>query len=223
MWQPVRFARERWPRPRLPNLAPLRQPASAQARARVAAVYAAQMEAQLQAVLTFWFDEAGPSKWYAKDAAFDALIVQRFAEAHRQAAACESWAWRATPHGRLAEIIVLDQFSRNMFRDQPRAFATDALALALAQEAVRAGADRELPPVQRAFLLLPFMHSVSLAIHAEAVTHFDQPGLEQNLAFQHRHTDVLRRFGRYPGRNAALGRTSTAEELEALATPGAAF
>ncbi|MGP1693328.1 MAG: DUF924 family protein, partial [Giesbergeria sp.] len=121
--------------------------------------------------------------------------------------------------GLLAEIIVLDQFSRNVYRDNARAFASDALALALAQEMVAGAHDTALPVAQRAFAYLPFMHSESLAIHSQALLLFDQPGLEGNLRFERLHQDILQRFGRYPHRNAALGRRSTPEEEAFLQQP----
>jgi len=151
----------------------------------------------------------------------DRKIQARFGELHAQAARCECYPWRKTAEGRLAEIIVLDQFSRNIFRDDARAFATDALALA--QEAVAAGADAELTPQQRAFLYMPYMHSESAAIHALAMKLFDQPGLENNLDFEVRHKAIIDRFGRYPHRNALLGRASTDEELAFLKQPGSSF
>jgi uncharacterized protein (DUF924 family) len=176
-----------------------------------------------QTVLDFWFKEATPAQWWKVDPGFDRLIAERFGALHSRAAQCELFAWRATPAGRLAEIIVLDQFPRNMFRGTARAFAADPLALALAQASVAAGADQALPPPQRAFLYLPYMHSESRAIHAVALALFAAPGLESNLDFEHRHKAIIDRFGRYPHRNIALGRDSTVEELEFLKTPGASF
>ena len=118
---------------------------------------------------------------------------------------------------------MLDQFSRNMFRDTAQAFATDALALVLAQEAVAAAADQQLPVQQRVFFYMPYMHSESLRIHDEALTLFSQPGLESNLDFEHRHRTILERFGRYPHRNAILGRDSSAAETAFLTQPGSSF
>ncbi|HET7562872.1 MAG TPA: DUF924 family protein [Rhodanobacteraceae bacterium] len=181
------------------------------------------MSVDPQDVLAFWFDEATPAQHFKKDAAFDAAIRARFADSHAAAARCELSAWRDTPAGRLAEIIVLDQFSRNLFRDDARAFGTDALALVLAQEAIRAHADRELPPARRAFLYMPFMHSESRVIHIEAERLFKQPGLEHNYAFELKHKAIVDRFGRYPHRNAVLGRISSAEEVEFLQGPGSSF
>lgn len=125
--------------------------------------------------------------------------------------------------GRLAEIIVLDQFSRNIHRGQARAFACDPLALALAQTAVAVKADRELEVGRRAFLYMPYMHSESPAIHVLAVSLFGQPGLEGNLDFELRHKEIIDRYGRYPHRNAILGRPSTTEEMDFLKTPGSSF
>jgi len=178
---------------------------------------------QAQHVLTFWFEELDNKRRFAKDAALDALIGQRFG-GHLQAAAHgELPHWRSDAAGRLAEIIVLDQFSRNIHRDTPLAFAHDPQALTLAQELVAGGGDAALPLAQRAFAYMPYMHSESLAVHAQALPLFSQPGLENTLNFLHRHTDILRRFGRYPHRNAILGRVSTPQELAFLQEPGSSF
>ncbi len=178
---------------------------------------------QARHVLSFWFEELDSKRRFAKDAALDALIGQRFG-AHLQAAARgELSHWRSDAAGRLAEIIVLDQFSRNIHRDTPLAFAHDAQALTLAQELVAGGGDAALPLSQRAFAYMPYMHSESLAVHAQALPLLSQPGLENTLNFLHRHTDILRRFGRYPHRNAILGRVSTPQELAFLQEPGSSF
>jgi uncharacterized protein (DUF924 family) len=178
---------------------------------------------QAQDILDFWFDELTPQQHFVKDTALDASIRARFGATLQAAARCELWAWRATNAGRLAEILVLDQFSRNIFRDTPRAFAQDALALVLAQELVAGGQDRSLPAAQRAFAYMPYMHSESAPIHAQAVALFAQPGLENNLNFELRHQAIIERFGRYPHRNAILGRSSSAAELAFLAEPGSSF
>jgi uncharacterized protein (DUF924 family) len=174
-------------------------------------------------VLQFWFGELTPEKWWRKDPALDRRIADRFGPTLAAASRCELFAWRATARGRLAEVIVLDQFSRNVHRDTAAAFSNDALALALAQEAVARGCDRELPPAERAFLYLPWMHSESPLIHEEALHLFAAPGLEKNLDFEHKHKAIIDRFGRYPHRNAILDRPSTAEELEFLKQPGSSF
>jgi uncharacterized protein (DUF924 family) len=178
---------------------------------------------QAQDILHFWFQELTPAQQFAKDAALDDLIRSRFGHALVAAARCELWTWRATPAGRLAEIVVLDQFSRNVYRDTPAAFAQDPLALALAQELVASGHAQALPPTQRAFAYMPYMHSESLAIHDQALTLFGEPGLESNLGFEQRHRAIIERFGRYPHRNAVLGRTSTPAELAFLQEPGSSF
>lgn len=176
-----------------------------------------------EAVIDFWFGELAPAQWFRKDPALDDAIRRRFATCHAAATRGELWHWRDSARGRLAEVIVLDQFSRNLYRDSPLAYACDAQALVLAQEAVAQGADRHLDAPWRAFLYLPYMHSESLLIHDEALRLFDQPGLEENLRHEQRHRQVIVRFGRYPHRNAALGRPSTPEERAFLAQPGASF
>lgn len=174
-------------------------------------------------VLHFWFEEATPKQHFEKDAAFDATIRERFGETQRAAARGELAAWRDGPDGRLAEIIVLDQFSRNLFRDDARAFATDGMALVLAQEAIHAGADLGMPATRRAFLYMPFMHSESPAIHVEAERLFRQPGLGDNYKFELKHKAIIDRFGRYPHRNRILGRASTPGERAFLDQPGSSF
>jgi uncharacterized protein (DUF924 family) len=175
------------------------------------------------AVIEFWFDELGPRDHFKKSARLDEDIRKRFGNAHAAATRGELFRWRETPAGRLAEIIVLDQFSRNLHRGDARAFANDGMALVLAQEAVRAGADQEMPPAKRAFFYLPYEHSESPVIHEIAVKLFSRPGLEQNLEFEYKHLDLIQRFGRYPHRNAALGRASTPAEEAYLDEPGAGF
>jgi uncharacterized protein (DUF924 family) len=180
-------------------------------------------EVVYQSVLQFWFQEISPAKWWKVDAEFDLLIAQRFSEVHRRATRSELFEWRAEPRGRLAEVIVLDQFSRNMYRGDRLAFATDTMALALAQEAVTAKADLTLSPEERVFLYMPYMHSESRVIHAVAQRLFKENAPKSNYDFELRHKAIIDRFGRYPHRNAALGRESTEEELEFLAQPGSSF
>lgn len=175
------------------------------------------------AILDFWFKESTPKQWFSRSDDFDRLIATRFRAVHAAAASGELQAWRATADGRLAEIIVLDQFSRNLFRNDPRAFSCDGMALVLAQTAVETGADQTLPPARRAFLYMPYMHSESALIHTRAVRLFSQPGLESNLDFELRHKAIIDRFGRYPHRNALLGRPSSEEETAFLQTPGSSF
>ncbi len=176
-----------------------------------------------QEILRFRFYELDAEQWFRVDPALDTEIRRRFDATHAAANRGELWRWRDTAEGRLAEVIVLDQFSRNMFRGDPRAFASDPLALALAQEAIRAGADRALPIEQRCFFYVPFEHSESLAIHDVAMQLFDQPGLESNLDYEIRHRKIIERFGRYPHRNEILGRASTPEEEAFLKEPGSSF
>lgn len=176
-----------------------------------------------QEILKFWFEEIQPAHWWKKDEAFDALLVERFSSLYSRACLCELYEWRKQPEGRLAEVIILDQFSRNMFRDTARAFSMDAMSLTLSQEAVACGADQDLNPVQRSFLYMPYMHSESLQIHEIAVDLFDRNGLKNNLDFELRHKRIIERFGRYPHRNEILGRRSTAEEIEFLNQPGSSF
>jgi uncharacterized protein (DUF924 family) len=173
-------------------------------------------------VLHFWFDEISPQQWWRRDPDFDQTVRSRFGELHEPASRVELWAWRATAAGRFAEIIVLDQFSRNIYRDDARAFACDALALALAQEAVRVGADLEIAPERRAFIYMPYMHSESRLIHATAVELFRERA-PANLDYELRHKAIIDRFGRFPHRNGVLGRASAPEEIAFLAEPGSSF
>ena len=174
-------------------------------------------------VLSFWFEEIDPKLWFAADESFDDLIRMRFSGLMQQAAAGELYPWRIAAEGRLAEIIVLDQFSRNVHRNTSQAFAHDTVALVLAQEAVASGALASLNAEQRSFLLLPYMHSESRQIHvvAEALYREHAPAL--NHEFELRHKAIIDRFGRYPHRNEVLGRASTPEEIEFLAQPGSGF
>ena len=176
-----------------------------------------------QQLLQFWFEETDSKLRFAKSMDFDAEIRRRFLAIHQQASSCELWRWRSSAEGCLAEIIVLDQFSRNLFRDMPESFAFDALALALAQSAVAAGVDRQMPPEQRAFFYMPYMHSESAAVHDEALRLFSDLGIESQLGFELRHKAIIDQFGRYPHRNAILRRPSTAAELAFLQQPGSRF
>lgn len=176
------------------------------------------MTLRYEDVLTFWFDEAGPELWFKKSDEFDALCRTRFLPSLEAASAGECWHWRKTPAGRCAEIILLDQFSRNVFRDSPRAFAQDAMALTLAQVAVANGDDLHMTPDERYFTYMPYMHSESLRVHEEAMRLFTALGHSKALQFQKAHRDVIETYGRYPGRNAALGRESTEAERKYLST-----
>lgn len=165
-----------------------------------------------QEVLDFWFKEHGQADWFGGGKAFDGAVRARFSRVHARAEACALYSWRETVQGRLAEIIILDQFSRQLYRGQARAFASDALALALAQEVVARREDTQLSHVERQFLYMPYMHSEHLPIHDEAARLFAQLPDAFGAPFEAAHRKVIERFGRYPHRNEALGRASSAEE-----------
>ncbi len=174
-------------------------------------------------VLTFWFEELDPSQWWVKDIQVDELIEMKFSHLHDRATKCELFEWRTSAKGRLAEIVILDQFSRNMFRDTAKSFSSDPLALALSQEAMEIGVDNELNAVERCFLYMPYMHSESLMIHDIAVELFRTNGIESNINFEIRHREIIARFGRYPHRNVICDRTSTNEEIAFLKQPNSSF
>lgn len=177
---------------------------------------------QAHDILHFWFEELTPAQHFAQSDALDAQIRTRFGATWQAAQQCELWAWRATPLGRLAEILVLDQFSRNIHRGTPLAYRQDSMALVLAQEALSAGVMSGLQEEERAFLLMPYMHSESRTIHAQADGLFQRHAPSRHAA-ELRHKAVIDRFGRYPHRNAILGRASTDEEIEFLKLPGSSF
>jgi uncharacterized protein (DUF924 family) len=163
-------------------------------------------------VIRFWFVEHGPNDWFGGKAEFDAALAAEFAETHPRVALGEAWEWRKTPEGRLAEIIVLDQFSRQLHRGSAEAFAQDRMALVLAQEAIAAGADQAIAMERRMFLFMPFMHAESLVIQEEGCRHFAQFGPDM-MKYMTGHRDCIARFGRFPFRNKAMGRESTPEEV----------
>lgn len=193
------------------------------------------MDRQAQKILDFWFlppDHPGHGQarmeWFRKDDGFDAQIRAYFGALIDAAIAGDLGEWDATPHGALARLIVLDQFTRNVYRGTPRAFAGDAWALALAVAMTQQGLDQQLPPMLRAFVYLPFEHAEDLAMQARAVELFQrlsqaQPGFESMLDYAERHQEVIARFGRFPHRNTILGRASTSEEVEFLRQPGSSF
>lgn len=176
-----------------------------------------------RSILEFWFAELPSSAWFSHSADLDNTIARRFGDIHRAAVAGELYSWRHKPPGRLAEIIVLDQFSRNIFRDTALAFAADGQALVLAQEAMRVHADAELTEDQRVFLYMPYMHSESVAIQNASVRLYEALGLENNYQFALAHQRIIEQFGRYPHRNAILARPSSDEELAFLAEAGSSF
>lgn len=173
-------------------------------------------------VLRFWFEELAPKNWFRRDTIVDAAIKLRFGELYEQLKDTVPDDWLESAKGYLAAIIVLDQFPRNMFRDDARAFATDAAALALAKRAISQGFDKRLTPKERAFLYMPFQHTEDAQDQARSVGLFTALGNPFNLDFALRHQAVIDRFGRFPHRNQILGRALTAEE-EAFLAKGAPF
>ncbi|MCB1783267.1 MAG: DUF924 domain-containing protein [Alphaproteobacteria bacterium] len=176
-------------------------------------------------VLAFWFEETAPAQWFQKNDAFDEEIRERFFVTYEMAASglCEEW--RKDSDGALALCLVLDQFPRNMFRNSPRAFDTDAAALLISKEAIHKGFDQILQPIRRRFLYLPFEHSENLQDQNRSVELFGTMKDTDPLGYEYaiRHLRVIEKFGRFPHRNAVLGRANTPEEDEYLATPGAGF
>ena len=172
-------------------------------------------------IVAFWFAPDVQPLWFAATPDFDEQLRARFLATYRAAAAGQLTDWDTTAEGALALVIVLDQFPLNLFRGQPESFATEAAARVVADRAIARGFDQALPPEQRQFLYLPFMHSEALTDQERSVRLYQQPGLEDSLHFARHHRDLIARFGRFPHRNAVVGRTSTAEELAYLASPEA--
>ncbi len=179
------------------------------------------MNTSHETVITFWFEELTPTDWWMKNDQTDALITTRFLTTHNKAINGELDIWRKTPLGRLAEIIVLDQFSRNIYRNKPDAFAYDSMALSLSREMIDNHDDMMLTSTQQPFCYMPFMHSESRQVHEEAVILYSK--LPNNLEFELKHKAIIDRFGRYPHRNDILGRPSTPEEIAFLQQPGSSF
>ena len=167
-----------------------------------------------QEVLEFWFKECEPSDWFKKSKELDNEIRTRFLETYEAVVSGDTAEWRKSAHGRLAEIIVLDQFSRNMFRDDAKAFAADELAVELAKETLPYWDEFSIQ--ERGFVVMRFMHSESFEVHEGASKWFDEPGLERRKKYELAHREIIERFGRYPHRNHVLGRTSTPEEAAFL-------
>jgi len=172
-------------------------------------------------VLHFWFETHGPEDWFSANPAFDAKIAATFSDTHATVARGEAWGWRSTPEGRLAEIIVLDQFSRQLFRGGAEAFATDTIALVLAQEMVGLGQHHFLPMPRRMFALLPYQHAESPVVQAESLRLHTALGIPDVLKYAESHAACISRFGRFPKRNAALGRVSTPAEIDYIASKDA--
>ncbi len=193
----------------------------------------------VEAVLTFWFGnptaqlpEAGlRQRWFKKSDDFDREIREQFGDLHAALMAGEHTDWLETALGCLARVLVLDQFSRNIFRNEPAAFASDALALATTDHVLEQNSLLELSPDGQCFLLMPLMHAEDRDRQAQSVEQFtalaerapEQPGLAANVDYAHRHKKIVDRFGRYPHRNEILSRASTPEELEFLTQPGSGF
>ncbi len=174
-------------------------------------------------VLGFWFVELQRKAWFVKDAAVDAQIRDRFAPLIDQLAAQPVDEALTSADRALATVLVLDQFTRNVFRGTPRAFATDAQALAVAKAAVARGLDQQVPAARRVFLYLPFEHSEAIADQERCVELTAALGDEEYTRYAVLHRDVIKRFGRFPHRNAMLGRTPTLEEINFLKEPGSSF
>lgn len=172
-------------------------------------------------ILEFWFAAEVKPLWFASTPEFDEALRERFLATYRAAATGQLEDWERTTLGALALVIVLDQFPLNLFRGQPESFATEAAARVVANRAIACGFDREMSPEQRLFLYLPFMHGEALADQERSVRLFQQAGLEESLRFARHHRDLIRRFGRFPHRNAILGRESTPDEIAYLASPEA--
>jgi uncharacterized protein (DUF924 family) len=193
------------------------------------------MERDALAVMDFWFGRHGDrgrdtprQQWFVKSDSFDAQIRDRLGMLFPRAIAGDLQSWSAEPESAVAQILVLDQFTRNVFRGSAQAFAGDARALAAARALVDAGTDRKLSGVQRQFVYLPFEHAEDIGAQNEALRLFaqlerDAPEVGDLMSWAQRHHDVIARFGRFPHRNAALGRASTPEEIEFLKQPGSSF
>lgn len=182
-----------------------------------------EVHVMADAVLDFWFREVSVDKRFAKDTTLDRMIANRFGAMRDRVLANRAEGWRDDPAALLAAIVLLDQFSRNMHRDKAAAFTGDALALELAKDAIRKGWDMALDPERRAFLYMPLMHAEDCETQILSLASFEGLGDAENLRYAREHAEVIGRFGRFPSRNAALGRASTAEEIEYLSRPGAGW
>jgi len=186
------------------------------------------MAAKPDDVLGFWFEDCTPEQWFAKNDAFDAALKMRFGACCNAAATGALDGWAADGRGALALVLVLDQFPRNLYRDDPRAWATDGAALMVAEAAIMQGWDAALAPLERMFLYLPFQHAEDRVLQARSVALYtaldEEPGAHPKaLESARRHREIVERFGRFPHRNAVLGRTSTPDELAFLEEPDSSF
>lgn len=175
-----------------------------------------------QAVISFWFEEISPKQQFIKDEELDVEIKRRFGPLHASLKEDAS-SFTKTPQGALAAILVFDQFSRNMFRGSGQAFETDPLALSIAKELVAAGADKDMPDNHRTFVYMPFMHAETLEDQEQSVALFTELGATSNINYAIKHLEVVEEYGRFPHRNKALKRVSTAQERAFINTPGTAF
>ncbi|MCK5166337.1 MAG: DUF924 domain-containing protein [Rhodospirillaceae bacterium] len=181
------------------------------------------MPSDAESVLAFWFDETETKQWFIKDADFDATIEKRFGGLHAEAARGELDSWCDSAKGSLALVILLDQFSRNIFRGDPRTFSTDAKALDISKMAIANGYDGEVEENARGFFYLPFEHSENIADQERAIELFSKMGNKNLLEWAEKHKVIIERFGRFPHRNEVLGRESTPEELQFLTEDGSSF
>lgn len=172
----------------------------------------------IEKILKFWFEETTKQEKFQKNPSFDKKIKDDYLGVYKSIMRGDTKDWRETPEGRLAEIIVLDQFTRNMFRNSPRAFEADELTLKLAREAIKNNADKTIPEGWRVNFYMPYMHSESREVHEEALKLFTEYGDEESLKYERKHKEIIDRFGRFPHRNKILGRKSTPEEVEFLKT-----
>jgi uncharacterized protein (DUF924 family) len=196
---------------------------------RFIAMYAAHLRestmdhAVIAEVLRFWFGALTPKQWFAKDAALDEEIRNRFGRLYERVAHEPVGHWLDSPEGALAAVLVLDQFPRNIYRDDARAFASDAMALDIARRAITLGHDKRLDAKQRKFLYMPFMHAESAAAQTRALELFESLGEAESIAYAKLHKAIVDRFGRFPHRNAVLGRASTPAEEDFLRQPNSSF
>lgn len=176
----------------------------------------AGLPGEAASVLKFWFDDVQPEQWWKQDDQVDKTVREQFSDLHEKLASTVPAAWLETARGRLAAVIVLDQFPRNLFRGSPKAFESDAKALALAEDAVTLGFDKALTKDERVFLYLPFEHSEDAQAQARSIALFEELGDQGYLDFAKKHKLVIDRFGRFPHRNAVLGRKTSDDEREFL-------
>jgi uncharacterized protein (DUF924 family) len=176
-----------------------------------------------QEILDFWFKECRPEQWYKKDKAFDATLIDRFGTTIEAALEGNLDNWINDREGCLALILLLDQFTRNIYRDTPRAFAGDEKALLLSQKAVVQGFIDEAPSAWRQFMLMPMMHSEDIKVQDASLPLFKECGAEIIYEYAVKHRNIVAKFGRFPHRNAILGRQSSAEEIAFLEQPGSSF